>query len=525
MKILRWTSVILVFAFLAVLTIHHLGSINQDIGRHLKSGQIIWESKNIYRTNFFSFTEPDRPFIDHHWLSEVIFFLLNGWIGLKGLIIFKTIIILGTFALLFSSIYKKTGIGPLLVSMLIGIFVFAERTDVRPEIFSYLFLAFFLFAIFQAKYARTKHARATDTINPPLSTSNVDRGGWLYGLPLVQVLWTNMHIYFVLGPLLLLIFLIDRLAHRSYSHRFLLIFLATSIATLINPSFIHGALLPFHILNDYGYTIVENQSTTFLKDYGVLLRQISIFEFSLVALGLSFIIALRRGRKKIVFELLVSVAFSALALKMIRNFAIYALLLIPILALNLKAIWTKRPWPTRKVATGYVLLLASLIFLISTVPTNAFYQWLGSSKKFGLEIPVGAAKGVEFVKETQLSGPVFNNFDVGSFLIWKLYPKQKVFIDGRPEAYSTDFLENIYKGMQQNPALWKKYSEQYSINYIFFDHHDITPWARTFLKNISTNPNWPIVYLDDSVVILVKKAPANQELINRFEKRDDLIIH
>jgi hypothetical protein len=141
---------------------------------------------------------------------------------------------------------------------------------------------------------------------------------------------------------------------------------------------------------------------------------------------------------------------------------------------------------------------------------------MGLSKEFGLTIPVGAEQGVAFIQANKIRGPVFNNFDVGSFLIWKLYPEQKVFVDGRPEAYSVDFFEKIYKPMQESPTLWKKYSEQYAINYIFFDHRDITPWAKTFLQYITADPQWPLVYLDDSIIIFVKNIPANQKLIEKY---------
>src|SRR3989344_3509379 len=153
MKILRILSLVLLFIFFASFLIHPLYSINQDIGRHLKSGEIIWETKSVYKTNLFSFTEPNHPFINHHWLSEVIFYLLNNLIGLKGLVIFKTGIILSAFSFIFLSVHKKVENWAFLASMFLALFVFIGRTDVRPEIFSYLFLSFFLFAILRAKYS------------------------------------------------------------------------------------------------------------------------------------------------------------------------------------------------------------------------------------------------------------------------------------------------------------------------------------------------------------------------------------
>ena len=53
MRLLRWMVLIVFFVLVAVLSVHSLNSINQDIGRHLKSGQIIWETGRVYKTNFF----------------------------------------------------------------------------------------------------------------------------------------------------------------------------------------------------------------------------------------------------------------------------------------------------------------------------------------------------------------------------------------------------------------------------------------------------------------------------------------
>lgn len=473
MKILRAISLVLLFVFFASLLIHPLYSINQDIGRHLKSGEIIWQTKSVYKTNLFSYTEPSHPFINHHWLSEVSFYGLNNLIGLKGLILFKTAILLLSLWLLFLAVKNKTNLWVFLISALAGIMVWAERTDVRPEIFSYLFLAFFIFAI--------------------LKTKNENNHKYLYFLPLLQIFWANMHIYFAIGPILLLFFILEQ------RFKYWKIFLTTSAATLLNPNLLNGALYPLKVLKNYGYSIVENQNIFFLSDYGISTGRIQIFQLSLALLILGFII-----RKRVaVFELLSGIFFSLMAMKMLRNFGPYGMIFFPITAINMSALKVN----TKK---EVVILFSVCLILISATAYNI-------KNKVSLAIPTGAEKAVEFIKTNMINGPVFNNFDVGSFLIWKIYPDQKVFVDGRPEAYSQEFFENIYKPMQENPKSWERYSEEYKINYVFFDYKDITPWAQKFLATISKNLDWPLIYKDQSVVIFVKRTPENKNLINRFK--------
>src|SRR3989344_6933911 len=191
---------ILIFGLLAVFLVHNFDSIGQDIGRHLKMGEIIWQTKEVPKTNSFSFTESDFPFTNHHWLSEVIFFGVFSWFGFTGLVLFKIIFVLAAFLLLFFIAKKYATFWPLVISFLLSIFIFISRTEVRPEIFSFLMSALFLSALFKAKYDPNWKLKIKNLKFSPL---------WF--LPLAQLLWVNLHIYFFIGPLVFVAFFVDRL--------------------------------------------------------------------------------------------------------------------------------------------------------------------------------------------------------------------------------------------------------------------------------------------------------------------------
>ena len=493
-----WKIIPVIFLFILIgsLMIHGLYSINQDIGRHIKTGEIIWQTKSVPNINLFSFTVPDHSFINHHWLAEVIFYLLNLAVGLKGLIIFKVIINLLSFLLIYLAVRKRASIWTIVPIFVLSILIFTERTDVRPEIFSYLCLAYYLFAISKSKYENSHH--------------------WLYVLPFIQIFWTNTHIYFALGIGLLLAYLIDRYLHETdhtLVHRTAYIFVAACLATLINPNFIDGALAPFKILTDYGYSIIENQNIFFLTDYGISKFTISLFELSVIVFILSYVVAIRRGAKKITFEILTGLVFIILAGKMIRNFGPYAFVFASIVSTNFGYIKTD-------VSKKMVIILSaittiSLGYLSYLIYNNSFYNFIGSYKHFELAIPSGAEGAINFIKENKIKGPVFNNFDIGSYMIWKMYPDEKVFVDGRPEAYGQEFFDKIYKPMQEDPKVWANLSKQYNINYVLFTHTDITPWSRIFLNRISQDKNWPMIYLDGNSVIFIKDTIANKALISK----------
>jgi hypothetical protein len=126
-------------------------------------------------------------------------------------------------------------------------------------------------------------------------------------------------------------------------------------------------------------------------------------------------------------------------------------------------------------------------------------------------------RSAEFFKAEKLSGAIFNNYDIGGYLIYHLFPQEQVFVDNRPESYSGDFFQKIYIPMQQSEDVWKKYEQQYDFNVIYFSRHDLTPWAQPFLIRRLQDPAWAPVYTDAFVLILLKRNDENRSVIERFE--------
>lgn len=508
--------ILLVFVLLAVFLIHSATAINQDLGRHIKTGEIIRQTKQVPQTNLFSYTNPDFPFINHHWLSEVIFYWLYLIVGIRGLIVFSALIILASFIIVFLVAYKKKYFLLAILASFLTIGLLLERYDIRPEIFGFLATALFLL-IFE---------------------KNKEKIGWSFWLLVpIQLLWVNLHITFGFGLALIFLFFLDRLWARrqaiylaarnkkidKYIFLVMIAGLATGVMCLVNPNGWRGALYPLSVFGNYGYTVVENQSPWFLEK---LIHNpiISVFKITAVALILSFIFNL--GRIK-VFYLLGSILFLILAGSAIRNFPFLGLFALPVLAENFSSFrenytryFTK--WEQSKIRTLlrsltilfiFVILIGSIYAAIS----NRYYLKFSKSERFGLTVPTGAGAAVDFLKVNKIDGRMFNNFDIGSYLIWRLWPEQKVFVDGRPEAYPAKFLESVYIPMQTEAATWKHYADEvYKIDYVFFAHTDGTPWGRTFLKNITADKTWTMIYLDPTVAVWVRTQNSNKTLMEQY---------
>ncbi|HSA84286.1 MAG TPA: hypothetical protein VLF20_05400, partial [Patescibacteria group bacterium] len=250
-----------------------------DLGRHLKLGELITQCLCVPQTNLFSYTHPDFPIVNHEWLAEVIFYFIAKTFGLSGLLISKIAIIITSAALVYTIARKKGSLFWVTIFSLLGITMFSMRFFVLPELFSYLFIALFLFII--EKYKTTKKF-------------------WLlWLLPLLELLWVNMHIYFIIGIAIYSFFVLETLIReKKLAKPLVIIGLLLIVVTLVNPSGLKGALLPFTFSHNYGFPVEENKSpltiltpsSTNANIVYTLIMQIYIFETIVIlfALGLLF---------------------------------------------------------------------------------------------------------------------------------------------------------------------------------------------------------------------------------------------
>lgn len=499
-RIVSIASALALVVLMLLFSLHTLTSIYQDIGRHITVGRIIWETGSIPHANLFSYTNRDFPFVNHHWLGGLILYWGDRLVGLSGLIAVKSLLVALAFGLALAAAWRSRIALPAVAIGLASIFTLVERTDVRPEIMSFVFLGWFLFVLYHSHLQATSYKL-------------------LWTLPLVQLIWVNTHIYFFMGPVLWVAFLVGKVfsapniksgLRSLITYHLSFITAAIAGATLMNPSGFHGAFYPLTMWSNYGYSIVENQTPFFLHAYNYpIMTTVSVF-MTVGLAAVSFIINRKNFRQNI-DGLIVLIITAGLSCAMIRNFPLLALCAIPIFLRNID----ESGWRIRSRA-GLALACAILVLIGVSTVTNQIYNQAGlTDRKFGFIVPTGPQQPIDFYRSAGIRGPLFNNFDVGSFLIWKL-PEEPVFIDGRPEAYPSDFIQHTYIPMQEDETIWRAQSERYGINAIFWNYNDITPWSQVFVKRIIRDPQWVQVYRGQSIMILVKNIPSNAAIIARY---------
>ncbi len=464
-------------------------SFDQDLGRHLKLGEIIITSRSVPNTNLFSYTNQDFPFINTHWLFEVIVFLASITIGLQALLFIKVCIFLISVLLILKVIPKENRLLLLPIGF-IFLHVLRERLELRPEIFSFLFTAGIYFILEKFEREKTK---------------------LIFLLPLIQFFWINTHIYFFVGLVLQIIFML----HLEVTKLKLLgvIFGLSILVSLINPNGLNGLLFPLNVTKNYGYTIVENQTIFLLenisfKDPNFLFAKIS---FSIIILSL-VIALIRKGYN--LKNILLCLFGLGLALLNVRGFPYLVFISLPALLQNFGPVKKSNFTSVLTFFFAMLLIYNSLLYL-----NGEYFRLKDDPAQAGLRLAENGKKALDFVLNNNLPNPVFNNFDIGSYIIYRGYPDIKVFVDGRPEAYPSEFFTNLYIPIQSDYSKFKELEKKTGFKTIIFSHTDQTPWAVSFLQSVVKDESWKLVFMDDFIVIFVKPEIATQKSLKILDPK------
>lgn len=460
---------------LAFILIQPNRAMNEDLGRHIKLGEIIWKTGALPDVNLFSYTHPLYPFLNHHWLSEVVFYLIAANFGLLSITALKIILIGSAVGIAYFAALRLGGITPALIAGLLFLPFIAERNTERPEMFGFLFFSLFLFLFFSKRVAEK----------------------WkLAIIPPVLLLWVNLHASFLYGIGLLVLYVLTRLFDSAAPRKIILLTLAFSIlAVSFNPHGVAGALYPLRIYEDIGYLVTENADLFLLANR---LRDPVIPYFMYLIPFLAFLLlAAMIKERKIHLLYVIFFGFAILTFLKIRAMPYFLLSGIPALSLALYAVGKRilEAAPARHIALIAVIIAhVSLGFRIFSIIPPAFaYE-------------ESAKRGVDFFLSEKLPGNIFNNFDIGGYLDYRLYPGYKVFVDNRPEAFPLSFFK-LYIAAQTNPRVRKNLFAAYRINSVIFSRTDITDWARAFLNDFPQDPDWRTAYIDDFLVIFTRKHP------------------
>lgn len=492
----QWTVISLILFWLGWHLAIPVDLIRSDLGRHIKNGELILQGNwDILYKNYYSYTNPEYPFINHHWFFGVFCYVLWHCFGFFGLAFIYLILELLTFYLFFCCWQRYSSFALACAFGLLSFPLICFRCEPRPEGISYLFCGLFWWMIdaFQQKRINSRNL--------------------FIGLCVLQIIWVNTHIFFILGPMLIVLFWLQARINGEEGQTGVLqkLFFLLVGMCLINPSGVNGLLAPFNIDKSYFlYPTIENLSVFFLLKIKTMpFRPVLLYflaSFAMLSAALFFMLK-RDGFKKYILIGALTLILSYEAMKSVRLIGIYGYFWIP-LSIYVYGRWIQDETP--KVRKNIEILLVVLGIIVSA---SVNFSW---KQRPQLGIVPGSNDAAEFFKREKIPGLIFNNADIGGYLIFHLSPQHKFFIDDRIQPFPGDFLRKTYVQMQWNDDLWHRLEGKYHFNVIFITPEQ-TDWGYRFLANRLRDRSWALVYIDQEALIFVKRNAQNAELIKRNE--------
>ena len=458
-----------------------------DLPRHLLVGQVIRESRSVPTTDIYSFRTEGVAAIPHEWLSQVIFSISYDLLGLGGVVVLTALLVTIVWGMVFYESNRRAG--SLFISLFItalGIAVSMIHVLPRPHLFTYLFTALWIVS---------------------LERISGDRPQSWWILPLLMLLWVNLHGMFVLGVILWGIYLVGSfLEHPSRSwfrdptSRSLILGGLFSIpTTFLSPSGIHiwEAITSLGSNAYITSRIPEYQSANFHIPETwpfILLLMLTIVGFA------------RNSHKARWTDILLTAAFAAIALYTSRMLPLFAIVAAPIAAKSLAEVvrqefsnsrfmTTEQNFTTLNSTSSGAIWLP-VLFIVVTIVFRSGSPIDPGNKGNHFDPAFFPVQAVSWLNANPQEGHMFNEFDWGGYLLLTLSPRQQIFMDGHTHIYG-EALTREYETIVTQREGWQELLEKYDIQWVIV--RESSAIAESLVEM-----SWEILYQDDTSVILRK---------------------
>ena len=498
-RLLFWA----LMTFVAALGLTYLRA--YDLGLHLVVGDYIVHH-GLPETNVFSPVNMDHPLVLHEWGFQVLSYGVVALGGMDGLAWFRAIIVVALGVILHGTLRPGKGYVAAVACVALGVFVANQRFEWRPELLSMLFLA-------------VEYKLLIDFVE--------ERRDRLLFLPVLFVIWSNFHGYFLAGLIVGGCFAVGELIeaairgeHSERGMRLIRIGLLCIAATVLNPYHIEGALYPFVLL--INLFTVDNQFNSMIMELWPPSTFPSLWAVKAwYPLLIVFVVAsLVQGKKVRFAYLLAAFAIWVMARSTFRNIGLYGITFGVLSAVQWQSFLASRTLPLRfaRIAksSGYIVIII-LLCMSGFIATNRLYKIEGSNRIFGVGVaPPLNPPAREFIGENiPVEAQVFNSFNLGSRYLWWFYPARLPFIDGNGDGYSPEFFTE-YWSVTNGHGRFAPFARRYDLNWVYLGLE--TGLARRLYRN----PDWHPVYLASDGIILVNQAPVFSKLRAKIDLRADL---
>jgi hypothetical protein len=463
-------------------TTNQAGDWGVDIWLYLATGKLI-VNHGIPSNLVFTFGEAAQmPYFAHEWLSSTVFYAVQQAAGLQGLEVFRHALALALFFSLFHlyNTIVRNKVSALLIAGIV-IYMASWRLLLRAELFAYISFALSLSCF--ARFQTSKQIRHLLFVFPIMLIWVNSHGSYLLGFLLPPLYWIGA----VMGLCRKASFKtaqIDPGEILRASRPYLLIWLGVLICGLCNP---YGFSLWRHSLelsfDPFIPTIIYEWKPTLSYLNGPALTPY-FYMVALVALA----VATSAKRLSLPSWLLLA-AFGYLSLSAIRHIYLFMFIAGVILSEAARGRFDDRLRQRGLYAASLaaIFLIAAPAFIEAGGPRALF------TKPYKQHRTLSEAS-IQFIKASQISGPMINDYALGNYLIFRLFPRITVSMDSRIDAFGKRLLEQNLAAMNGNPDVFPNSPQHMIAN----APRSIHLAQSGFLQR---NPEWRVVYQDESATL------------------------
>lgn len=470
-----------------------------DFWWHLKMGQLIVTTGSIPDTDLFSLTATGRPYVLQNWLAEVAYYGVYVAGGIPLLVFFNALVALAAFVPVYYLCLRAT---PRLrlaaaVSLLAALGI---PPTVRPQIFSYLMFALFYWILMS--YRRREQR-------------------FLWALPVLTAMWANLHGAFPIGMLLVAAVLGFELFKRmvlaaadaltfTELRRLAIVFACCVIATLANPEGYEIYAYVRTVMSDPAVQqfVTEWQPPRIDSPAGIL-----VFYLPWFFTTLAFVYA---RSKPDLTDMGLFLGFGILGLASLRNGPWFSIVAYPLLAryasdIDVSPIFASGRAPTLEGASAgrarpsvkqgararLTVLFGAAALVVLALQTPWIRPAVYGASLVQRGTPVGA---MDFISKHHLTGNIFHPQMFGDYLIWRLWPEQKSFIDGRVHLFGSDFINEYVTTYQA--ARWDDLVRKWDIRYLLLSKDAGQRASLEMARVARESGQWTTLYEDDVSVLL-----------------------
>jgi len=479
-----------------------------DTGWHIRNGEHIVRTLSVPHVDYFSYTMKGKPWYAWEWLYDAGMGLLWERMGLNGIVLFTAAVIGLTFALLLRLLVLDCG--NLMVAAVLTVLAALSAPVhmlARPHVVGWLLTLIWLRLLYRFQKGETRV---------------------LWWLPVLMLVWVNVHGSFILGLVLLAIFAAgncwtyltsqkdgSKLDARNAIVRLSFASLTSALATFITP---YGHKLHVHVFeylsNRYFMDhIMEFASPNFHdnaeKSFGALL-------------ALSLVAALLAARRMRPVDVLLVLFAGYSGLYAIRNTPtsamIIALAIAPALSEAIRLQAERRDLPNRlrhfftricesgermknleDMLHGHLIPIAMLVVSVGLALNGGrFHGTPALAAHFDQsQFPVGAA---EYIASHQIRDHMFSTDRWSGYLIYRLYPGSKLFIDDRHDLYGETFVKEYLKALGANLG-WREVLDKNELTSV------LVPPDAPLANVLKENSDWSVAYDDGVAILFTRPTP------------------